>query len=358
MKKYLVVLAAAVLALAGCKPGEGSKYTSISFKNSELTMAIGATGKLQVLYEPTTLEAPAVVWASSNAEVVSVDQNGNIAALDEGEANITATYGEGDKALTAVCKITVKDQRDLLKWAGWSLWGLDKSTILSNDTVKKTLQSGQEVSCVMIPATYKIWSEGVYLDVDHLAGAGYVATVEGTALLITDDLGKGPNYHYLGVSHLNIIDAKNFNWQDTAYANCAIAGALLGDGEAHYAWLNDTTDLIPAAYTGGIQGIDFNASKYFDPLAGLIGQTIIVGDETTAQYKSYISWFEEPQIWGLVATEDYKDFVQPFTWAALQAPQYYEYIEAAEAAKKTYSVEKFVEKKETKIARPDVLTHK
>ncbi|MBO4518821.1 MAG: Ig-like domain-containing protein [Paludibacteraceae bacterium] len=366
MKKYLIVLAAALVALASCTQKETNKYTSLKFKNAELTMAVGATEKLQVLYEPTTLDAPACVWASSNEEAVTVDQKGNVTAVAAGEANVTATYGEGESQLKAVCKVTVQDARDMLVWAGWSLWNLDKSNILSNDTVKKTLQSGKEVSCVMIPATYKIWSQGVYLDVDHLAGAGYIASVEGTALLITDDLGQGPNYYYLGVSRLDIVPAANFNWNDTAFANCAVAGALLGTAAEHYAWLTDTTDLVPQAFTGAIQGIDFNNQKYLDPFAGLIGSSIFVGDETTALYKSYASWFEEPQYWGFklelvtdeeTGEEEY-DFVQPYEWAPLGEAKYYEYLGEAETAPKTYTVEKFVEKKEQKIARPDVLTHK
>ena len=367
MKKYLVVLAAALVALAGCKPTEETnKYTSLKFKNAELTMAVGETTKLQVLYEPTTLDAPAVVWASSNEEAVTVDQKGTVTAVASGEANVTATYGEGESKLEAVCKITVQDSRDLLAWAGWSLWGLDKSTILSPDTVKRTLRSGQVVSCLMIPATYKIWGTGVYLDVDHLAGAGYVANVEGTALLITDDLGKGPNYHYLGVSRLDIIPREKFNWNDTAFASCAIAGELLGTAEEHYAWLTDTTDLLPQVFTGAIQAIDFNNEKYIDPFAGLIGNSIFVGDETTALYKNYVAWFEDPQHWGFklelvtdpeTGEEEY-DFVQPYTWAPLGEKKYYEYLGEEEVAPKTYTAQKFVEKKEQKIARKDVLTRK
>ncbi len=367
MKKYLVVLAAALVALAGCKPTEETnKYTSLKFKNAELTLAVGETTKLQVLYEPTTLDAPAVVWASSNEEAVTVDQKGTVTAVASGEANVTATYGEGESKLEAVCKITVQDSRDMLTWAGWSLWGLDKSTILSPDTVKRTLRSGQVVSCLMIPATYKIWGTGVYLDVDHLAGVGYVANVEGTALLITDDLGKGPNYHYLGVSRLDIIPREKFNWNDTAYANCAIAGELLGTAAEHYAWLTDTTDLLPQVFTGAIQAIDFNNEKYIDPFAGLIGNSIFVGDETTALYKNYVAWFEDPQYWGFklelvtdpeTGEEEY-DFVQPYTWAPLGAQKYYEYLGEEEVAPKTYTAQKFVEKKEQKIARKDVLTRK
>lgn len=366
MKKYLVVLAALAMVFVGCKKEDTNKYTSLKFKNAELTMAVGATEKLQVLYEPTTLDAPAVVWASSNEEVVTVDQKGNVTAVASGEANVTATYSEGESKLEAVCKITVQDSRDMLAWAGWSLWNLDKSTILSPDTIKKTLRSGQEVSCLMIPATYKIWSQGVYLDVDHLAGAGYVANVEGTALLITDDLGKGPNYHYLGVSRLDILPRANFNWNDTAYANCAIAGELLGTAADHYAWLTDTTDLLPQVFTGAIQAIDFNNEKYIDPFAGLIGNSIFVGDETTALYKNYVAWFEDPQYWGfkleLVTDpetgEEKYDFVQPYTWAPLGEKKYYEYLGEEEVAPKTYTVKKFVEKKDNKLARPDVLIKK
>ena len=368
MKKYLIVLAAAVVALASCKPGgeSGSKYTKISFKQTELTWALGATDKLVVLDEPITLEAPAVTWATSDAEVVVVDQNGNIGAAGIGEANITATYGEGESALQAVCKVTVMDPLDNLQWGGWSLWNFDRSTILSTDTIKKTLQSGQEVSCVMIPATYKIWSDGLYLDVDHLAGAGYVADLEGTALLITDDLGKGPNYFYLGVNRLDIVPADKMNWNDTTYANCAITGAL-GSADAHMAWLQDTTETLEPAFTGRIWGVDFNAEEFIDPFAGLIGQGVFVGDETATLYKSYVSWFQEPQSWGLVVeavvdpetgeTTGYK-FKEPYEWAPLKEAKYYELLQLEEEAPKAYTVKEFVAKKENKIARPDVLTHK
>ena len=83
MKKYLIVLAAALVALASCKNnGGGNEYTSIKFKNAEITLAVGTSDKLAVLYEPTTLEPPTCVWASSNTDVVTVDQNGNIEAID------------------------------------------------------------------------------------------------------------------------------------------------------------------------------------------------------------------------------------------------------------------------------------
>ena len=112
MKKYLIVLAAAVVALASCKKQEGNAYTKIAFKESAITMTEGATQKLQVLYEPTTLEVPQCEWASSDPAVVKVDQSGNLEALSIGEANVTAKKGE----LEAVCKVSVKSVYDMLSW--------------------------------------------------------------------------------------------------------------------------------------------------------------------------------------------------------------------------------------------------
>ena len=66
MKKYLIVLAAALVALASCTPSGGNKYTSIRFKSTEIDLAEGAKTTLNVLYEPTTLEAPVCEWSSSN----------------------------------------------------------------------------------------------------------------------------------------------------------------------------------------------------------------------------------------------------------------------------------------------------
>lgn len=58
----------------------------------EFTMARGETDTLTVTATPeAALEGKTVAWSSTNGDVVSVDQNGNITAVGRGTATITAT---------------------------------------------------------------------------------------------------------------------------------------------------------------------------------------------------------------------------------------------------------------------------
>ena len=335
MKKTLkfFVMAFAALAFMGCPPGpQGNEYTKIAFKESAVQIGVGESEKLIVLYEPTTLDAPVCEWASSDTTVVAVDQNGTIYGLAAGSANITAKVGE----LETVCQVEVLDPMQLIEWGGFSVFGLDKATILSKDTFEVTLSTGQDVKCVMIPATYYVWDTNIFMDESgRLNGAGYIMTAEGTAWLITDDLGQGPNYYYLGTGELEIVPANEFNPTDTAYACCAAAG-VLGDAEQHWAWLNDTTGLVEPAYAGTmVDAVDFNAGgKYLEMFSGVAGPSIFVGDETSALYMANVAWFDYYSAYGLtlVETPEGYDFKQPVEWAKT-TNFYYEKLPSEDAPK-------------------------
>lgn len=320
----------------------GSEYTSIKFKEAAIQVGIGEGAKLVVLYEPTTLEAPNCTWASSDTTIVAVDQNGNVTGLAKGLANVTAKVGE----LEAVCQVEVLDPLQMIEWGGFALFGLDKETILSEDTVKLTLSSGTPVSCVMIPATYYIWDTNIFLDASgYLNGAGYIMIAEGTALLITDDLGKGPNYHYLGTNSLQLVNPVTFNPKDTAFAYCAPAG-MLGDAAQHMAWLEDTTGLVEPAYYGTmVDVVDFNTGKYLSMFAGYAAEGIFVGDENAVEYRAGVNWFEDESAYGLklVETAEGYDFKQPYEWAQTDLI-IYEMINEESAPK--YEAKKFVAPKQ------------
>lgn len=377
MKKYLIVLAAAVVALASCNNNGAAKYTSIAFEESTITVGEGATGMLQLVWEPSSIkEAPVCVWSSSDTSVVFVDQDGNIEALAIGEANITATYGEGEDALKAVCKIIVKDPLDIIAWGGWSLWNLDRTDVLSNDTLVTTLSTGEEVRCVMVSAVYSIWDDNIAMNpqTGDMSGVGYFADVPGTVWLITDSLDKnGANHYYLGSNFFEIKDFDTFDWHDTANVYCGVTGKL-GDAQKHLEWYNDSTstrDDVTELEGGIINAVNWNTGRYAGLFFGLVGEGVFANNKISATvteclYKANFSWFAEDDVaYGLKFVEvsegewEPKD---PAEWGAL-TPKHYEYLgqTTTDAVGRQYTIKEFIEPKQDahKFGRPtDVLIKK
>lgn len=86
-------------------PPDTKPLESISLNKSTITLDIGRTSLLSVLYHPAdTTDSKSVKWSSSNLEIAIVYSNGKVKAVSTGTATITATVG--DK--TATCTVTVK----------------------------------------------------------------------------------------------------------------------------------------------------------------------------------------------------------------------------------------------------------
>lgn len=92
---------------ASCTVQVTVTLTSITLDNSELTVNIGETSKLTATFEPENATVTEIVWNTSNASIVSVDQEGNLTAAGVGEAIISVSTPEGD--LSASCIVTVID---------------------------------------------------------------------------------------------------------------------------------------------------------------------------------------------------------------------------------------------------------
>ena len=320
MKKYLIVLAAAVVALASCTTE--SKYTSIRFKNANIDLEEGTTSKLQILYEPTTLEAPVCEWSSSNPSIVKVDQNGNVEALAIGEANVTAKVED----LEAVCHITVKSYMDMVNWAGWTIWNLDKETVLT-DTFDVELSDGW-YKCVMVPATAFVWDDGIMPTydgqyMDGLTGEGFVLEVIDMPVYVIA-AGDYEGY-YVGSSYLGIVDSEEFNPNDTAFAYCAAAGKL-GDAQKFYTYLSDTAAHVD--YTECLTGTELSYINWDTQRGyywfGLAGTGFFYGDEESVYYKQNVNWFEYRYGLAVVENEEGElDFKEPAEWGNI-IEKYYE----------------------------------
>ncbi|MCI7774615.1 MAG: Ig-like domain-containing protein [Enorma sp.] len=88
----------------------------VSLDRSALTLIEGGTAQLTATVEPIDATNKKVTWSSSAPGVATVDASGNVTAVAEGTATITATTDDGGK--TATCTVTVEHAHDPA--AAWS----------------------------------------------------------------------------------------------------------------------------------------------------------------------------------------------------------------------------------------------
>ncbi len=83
----------------------------ITVDKTDITLEEGKTDKITVTVTPDNATEKGVTYESSNEEIVRVDENGNIEAVDEGEATITIT-SKDDPTVTEKVTVTVKKKQE------------------------------------------------------------------------------------------------------------------------------------------------------------------------------------------------------------------------------------------------------
>ncbi len=78
---------------------------SVSINKAELALKPGESEQLTATVSPANATFKDVIWSSSDEDVAVVDEKGNVQAIGNGEATITAETKDG--GFTAECKITV-----------------------------------------------------------------------------------------------------------------------------------------------------------------------------------------------------------------------------------------------------------
>lgn len=79
---------------------------SMDMSKSSMTMKPGATGTLSVAVSPEDADVSGMTWTSTDEAVATVDQEGNVTAVADGTATITATIGN----TSATCDVTVSSK--------------------------------------------------------------------------------------------------------------------------------------------------------------------------------------------------------------------------------------------------------
>ena len=86
------------------QPAE-TPVASVTLDKTSLTLDVGGSFTLTATVKPDDATNKAVTWSTSNKNVATVDQNGNVKAVGAGTATITVTTADGGK--TATCTVTV-----------------------------------------------------------------------------------------------------------------------------------------------------------------------------------------------------------------------------------------------------------
>ena len=77
---------------------------SIEVNKATLTLQVGGEETLTATITPDNADDKTLTWVSSDTEVATVDENGKVTAVAEGEATITV---KGSNKKSATCKVTV-----------------------------------------------------------------------------------------------------------------------------------------------------------------------------------------------------------------------------------------------------------
>lgn len=103
MRRFTLLFAAAIAALALSCTEEPVEVSSVSLDKTAVELFIGGSEKLNATVAPDNAADKTVSWSSSDQNTVSVDRAGAIKALAVGSATITAKAG----SKSASCKVTV-----------------------------------------------------------------------------------------------------------------------------------------------------------------------------------------------------------------------------------------------------------
>lgn len=87
---------------------EETTPTGITLSQDNITLTQGETQKITATVTPSEASQE-VIWKSNNTNVVTVDQNGNITAIGEGQTTIVVTTKDGTISKEIVVTVTRKN---------------------------------------------------------------------------------------------------------------------------------------------------------------------------------------------------------------------------------------------------------
>ena len=322
MKKslFFALIACATLVFVGCEPKVQPTDYTVKLSATELTLENGASEKLTAVVTPTSTYA--LVWTSSNPEIVTVNASGIVEAVGLGTATITVTLNTPaeDPAVgqvtPATCVVNVTNDAVLnsFELGGYALWDLG-NPVAGTDTVF-AIQGGKvEVTCQLAPSLYYVWDKGIVLSGNRLTGAGFLLPVENYTYVIVDSPDGAYNGYYIGnfdivVDTIPGDDALAYSSENTVYAG--LCGQLLDVEMYGDAWdgmfnaTEETTDeewdIISENYYGSQTGTQFlyidwtNQTQSYN--YGNVSYLYLTEDNETGElyYSLKLEWYDHVNV--------------------------------------------------------------
>ncbi len=90
----------------GCEKDKPT-INGIELNNTTLSLTINSTHQFTVKHTPSNLKAPNYIWTTSDENIVTIDDKGEITAVAVGSVTIMVTTFE-NKNLFSICKVTVE----------------------------------------------------------------------------------------------------------------------------------------------------------------------------------------------------------------------------------------------------------
>ncbi len=162
--------------------GKTIPVSSISLNQSDMYLYLKSNYTLSVVFNPTNATDKNVIWSSSNTNVVTVDENGNVNAVGLGETTITATAAFNN---SATCHIVVVDEN----WVDPSKESITLSTNSVSVNVGETVQLVETVtpSSNLSKVTWKSSDESIA----SVSSSGVVTGIKEGSAKITASLPSG-----------------------------------------------------------------------------------------------------------------------------------------------------------------------
>ena len=298
MKKVLffaVALLSSAMLLIGCegeKKQNTSGVTALTITPAELSLTLN-DNPVRLAYETTPKGAKAViVWETSNQEIVTVDANGTVTPINNGEAIITATVK--DTEIKATCKVKVISFEESLTFAEAYIGIMDYDSL---KTVEFEHSQLGLINAHIAEGVVRIFTSGMYYNASgKLDGAqvgGMITLQAPIALAYPEENTQNPNMAQFpnGVSfslgEYGVV-AEPKSWHE-ALAGYAINDTVMSYVKAAIAGLNaaggqlDQPTFLNFAYAGvlGFGGASLNLLQY------------VTDEENQSSYESYPWWLWE-----------------------------------------------------------------